>query len=94
MSFEHKTAPAIIIGRDAELVRPYDRRGFKTAAKVETRTSAGIGFRSVVESVDADVVNTPRARCHPDAPRINMYGQCLACALARQAERVVHRSMR
>lgn len=94
LSWEHKTAPTTIIGKAASLVRPYDRRGFKTAAKVETRISSGIGFRGAVETIDADVVNTPRARCHPQEPRINAYGQCLDCALRMQADRVTHRALR
>lgn len=28
MSWEHKTAPALIIGADADKLRRYDRRGF------------------------------------------------------------------
>lgn len=83
MSWEHKTAPAIIIGRDAELVRPYDRRGMKTAAKVENRNPVSVGMSRVGRDtrVDGSVVNHTPSRCHPSQPRVSASGHCLSCAM-------------
>jgi hypothetical protein len=40
------------------------------------------------ERVEAEAVNRPPARCHPDEPRVNPAGDCLACALAKQRLRL------
>ena len=100
MVWSHKTAPEIVIARDAELLRPYDRRGFHASLPLgsyknprlkvpETQNlSQQIRLERPGEDEQLEVATATPARCHPDRPRINPRGDCLPCALALQARRV------
>jgi len=95
MSWAHKTAPELILGRDAELLRPYDRRGFHASLPLNsknnprmiqsvesTKTHAIYSAVPAAPEPEVEPVFFNPARCHPNKPRITPKGLCLDCALA------------
>jgi len=101
MSWAHKTAPEIIIGKDADILRQYDRRGFHAQlplnSKENPRLRAYVTNCNVSDAIrekprspepDVEAVLRNPSRCHPKKPRINPAGDCLDCALAKQKARL------
>lgn len=93
MSWEHKTAPTIIIGESAEQLRQYDRKGVHAQLPLnnpnngllqhhkqnqEAKTNAGREQKLVSQQAR---VKTERARCHPDRPKVTPDGKCAECAI-------------
>lgn len=101
MSWEHKTAPELIIGPEADKLRAYDRRGFHAQLPLNSKNNPrmlqslvtvnlSLAIREelpVEERNLVPVIQNP-ARCHPKRPRMNVAGDCLICALEKQALRV------
>lgn len=83
--WEHKTAPAfqVVSAKQHDELKSNDRRGMKTAAKVENRNPVSVGMSRVGRDtrVDGSVVNHTPSRCHPSQPRVSASGHCLSCAM-------------
>jgi hypothetical protein len=101
MSWEHKTAPTLVLGKEAEVLRRYDRKGFHAQLplnnKENPRLRAHVGLCNLSlqvreekpwEEVNLDPVNRNPSRCHPQRPRMNVFGDCLECALQKQKQRL------
>ena len=94
MSWEHKTAPTIIIGDDADKLRSYDRHGFHAQLPLNSKNnprmisslssqnlSSAIKVELPKEDTNLESVNVSSSRCHPNRPRVNPKGDCAECAL-------------
>jgi len=92
MSWAHKTAPEIIIGPQAEFLRAYDRKGVHAQLpmtnrenhfiqEAEIRRAAISNLREKELVKVAATVYVPRARCHPDRPKVTPTGHCEECAV-------------
>jgi hypothetical protein len=89
MVWFHKTAPEIVIGRDAELLRPYDRRGFHAQlpmnSKNNPRMLQSLETQNLSQAIklepplEYEVVSYFPSNCHPDRPRVNVKGDCYEC---------------
>lgn len=99
MSWAHKTAPEIIIGPEAEVLRTYDRKGvhaqlplgnreniFTQMAEIKREAISNLREKKLVKAVATVMV--PRARCHPDRPKITPDGKCEQCAVDWYARRL------
>ncbi len=94
MTWEHKTAPTLVIGRAADIIRSYDRRGFHASLPMNSpnnpRMQASAEKQRDIQELHAimreDPVipktydDVPRARCHPDRPKVGTSRLCVECA--------------
>jgi hypothetical protein len=99
MSWEHKTAPALIICEEetfAELKR-LDRKGVHAqlpmTSKNNARVIASAAKLGEFEDMRTEypvfrVVNQVPSRCHPDRPKATADGKCVICAVEWYSKRV------
>ena len=96
MSWEHKTAPTLVLGPGADKLRQYDRRGFHASLPLNSPNNPRMQQAAekqrelqdlkaiareepVIEKTYDDV---PRAKCHPDRPKVGTSNLCLECSIA------------
>lgn len=94
MSWEHKTAPALILGPDAESLLHYDKRRFfgsslRLNSPKNFRISESMKDRNLSQTVKEtepstdttpfETVNRAPAVCHPERERVSPDGKCLQC---------------
>jgi hypothetical protein len=101
MTWEHKTAPTLVLGHAADIIRGYDRRGFHAALPMNSpnnpRMQASAAkqqdlkdLRSIMREEETPAKtydDVPRARCHPDRPKVGTSGKCYECAVKWYEER-------
>lgn len=92
MSWSHKTAPEIIIGPAADILRQYDRKGVHAQLPIvnrenifiqhgELRREAVTAAREPVLMKVVASVRTEPSRCHPGRPKVTPDGSCTECAI-------------
>lgn len=95
MVWDHKTAPTLVLGRDAEIIRHYDRKGFSASLPMNSpnnpRMAQAAEKQREIQDLHAimreePVVpktynDVPRAKCHPDRPKVGTSYLCAECAV-------------
>ena len=96
MTWEHKTAPTLVLGHAADVIRGFDRRGFHAALPMNSpnnpRMQASAEKQRDLKDL-RDIINEvptipktyndiPRAACHPDRPKVGTSRLCAECAVA------------
>jgi hypothetical protein len=102
MTWEHKTAPTLVIGHAADVIRSFDRKGFHAALPLNSPNNPRMqasaekqrdlkDLRAIAKeepTIDKTYDDIPRARCHPDRPKVGTSRLCAECAIEWYARRV------
>ncbi len=96
MVWDHKTAPTLVTGHAADVIRSYDRRGFHAALPLNSPNNPRMQVSAehqrdlqdlhAIMREDPVIAKTyndvPRAKCHPDRPKVGTSRLCAECAVA------------
>jgi hypothetical protein len=102
MTWEHKTAPTLVLGHAADTIRKFDRRGFHAALPLSSPNNPRMqasaekqrdfkDLHAIINeepTIEKSYDNIPRARCHPDRPKVGTSRLCPECAAAWYAKRL------